>query len=414
MTDLATVTSHFRKAADELGIPDHERKLLETSECELEVTIPIELDGGAVTVFSGYRVQHNASRGPFKGGLRLHPAVDIDETRALAALMTWKTAVAGVPFGGAKGGIECDPARMSARDVERVARGYLNKVQPIIGPTRDIMAPDVGSDSTVMAWLMDQYSIVREYAPAVVTGKPVDLGGSFGREAATGTGAIHMLELWAESQDRDLSGMRVGLQGFGNVGAWATRAAYARGAHIVSVQDATGAVVNDDGLDAEALATHARSAGGVHGFTEGDIVDKDAALAVPCDVFIPAALGGMIDRATSERLQCRVIVEGANSPLTPCAELSLADRGVEIIPDLIANVGGVIVSYFEWVQNLQHVRWTAATVERRLADHLRSVYESVEERQRSMERGATLRTAAYSIAVERVLDAARKRGYTSN
>jgi glutamate dehydrogenase (NAD(P)+) len=411
--ELAIATAFFDAAAERLGLPDHERELLWRPELELEVRIPIELRSGVVRVYSGFRVQHNGSRGPFKGGLRFHPDVDRWEVRALASLMTWKTAIASVPYGGAKGGIDCAPEELETADLETLTRTYMNKVESILGATRDIMAPDVGTSARMMGWLMDQYSISRGFEPAIVTGKPVELGGSLGRESATGRGVAYMLECAAKDAGRDVGELRIALQGYGNVGRWAAEGLAARGARIVAVEDAAGAVHAEHGLDVRALTAHVAEAGTVAGFPGGERIAHEELLACACDAFVPAALGGMIDEDAARLLRCSILVEGANGPTTPAAEADLLDRGVLVIPDVMANVGGVVVSYFEWVQNLQHFQWSAEDVDQRLRERIAAVYHDVCA-QRAVAGGtSSLRLAAYELALSRVLTAAKQRGYTS-
>jgi glutamate dehydrogenase (NAD(P)+) len=413
ISELSTAAAFFDAAAERLRLPDHEREVLWRPELELEVRIPIELRSGEVKVFAGYRVQHNGSRGPFKGGLRFHPEVDRGEVRALASLMTWKTAIASVPYGGAKGGIDCAPQLLAAADLETLTRTYMNKVEPILGAKRDIMAPDIGTSARMMAWLMDQYSISRGYEPAIVTGKPVELGGSLGRESATGMGVVYMLERAAKEIGLDVREMRVSIQGFGNVGRWVADGLAGLGARVVAVEDVSGAIGSERGLDVAALRQHVQEASGVAGFAGGEPVSHDEFLAWESDAFVPAALGGMIDEPAAELLRCSILIEGANSPTTPDAEVALQERGVLVVPDVMANVGGVVVSYFEWVQNLQHFQWSAQDVDRRLRERITTIYDDVSIRQAGAGDVPSLRIAAYELALSRVLDAARQRGYTS-
>ena len=412
-SELSTASAFFDAAAERLRLPDHEREVLWRPELELEVRIPIELRSGEVKVFSGYRVQHNGSRGPFKGGLRFHPEVDRGEVRALASLMTWKTAIASVPYGGAKGGIDCAPELLAAADLETLTRTYMNKVEPILGAKRDIMAPDIGTSARMMAWLMDQYSISRGYEPAIVTGKPVELGGSLGRESATGMGVVYMLQRAAREIGRDVRDLRVSIQGFGNVGRWAAEGLARLGARVMAVEDVTGAIARGRGLDIAALRRHALEAGGVAGFADSEPLTHEEFLAWDCDAFVPAALGGMIDEHAATLLRCAILIEGANSPTTPAAEAALQQRGVLVVPDVMANVGGVVVSYFEWVQNLQHFQWSAQDVDQRLRERITTIYDDVSSRQALARDAPSLRIAAYELALSRVLDAARQRGYTS-
>jgi glutamate dehydrogenase (NAD(P)+) len=412
-TELSTATTFFDAAAERLGLPDHEREILWRPELEIEVRIPIELRSGDVRVYSGYRVQHNGSRGPYKGGLRFHPEVDLDEVRALASLMTWKTAIASVPYGGAKGGINCAPEQLAEPDLETLARTYMNKVEPILGAKRDIMAPDVGTSARMMAWLMDQYSISRGYEPAIVTGKPVALGGSLGRDSATGMGVVYMLAHAARTLGLDMASLRVIVQGYGNVGSWVAQGLASLGARVVAVEDVTGAVHDTDGLEVHALTTHVAEQGSVAGFPDAETVTHQEFLEYDCDVLVAAALGGMIDELSARLLRCSILVEGANGPTTPAAEAELLDRGVLVVPDVMANVGGVVVSYFEWVQNLQHFQWSAHDVDQRLRERIATIYHDVSSQQAGASRSPSLRIAAYELALTRVLEAARQRGYTS-
>jgi glutamate dehydrogenase (NAD(P)+) len=361
-------------------------------------------------VFSGYRVQHNGARGPYKGGIRFHPEVDLDEVRALAELMTWKTAIVNIPYGGAKGGVNVDPSKLETREVQAVARSFMDKVEKVLGPQRDIPAPDVGTNAQVMAWLMDEYGKLHGHTPACVTGKPIALEGSYGREAATGRGVVQVFREAAPQLDLDPGSATFVVQGFGNVGAWAARLMQELGAKMVGVADASGAIADPEGIDAEKLAAHV---GDGHGVTEFDghaeEIDPDELVALECDVFIPAALGGMIHEGNADRMRCRMMVEGANSPTTPKADAILNDKGVVIVPDVLANAGGVVVSYFEWVQNLQHFRWTEDEVNERLGEIMRRAFNEVAERAR--EHDIPMRPAAYELGIQRVVEAASTRGY---
>jgi glutamate dehydrogenase (NAD(P)+) len=370
----------------------------------------VRLGDGKVHVFSGYRVQHNGARGPYKGGIRFHPEVDLDEVRALAELMTWKTAIVNIPYGGAKGGVNVDPSKLESRELQGVARSFLDKIEKVLGPQRDIPAPDVGTNAQVMAWFMDEYGKLHGHTPACVTGKPIALEGSFGREAATGRGVVQVFREAAPSIDLDPSEATFVVQGFGNVGAWAARLMQELGAKMVGVADASGAIASSDGIDAGKLAEHVRDGGGVADFDgQMDQIDPDDLVAVDCDVFIPAALGGMIHEGNAERVSCRMMVEGANSPTTPKADEILTDKGVFIVPDVLANAGGVVVSYFEWVQNLQHFRWTEDEVNERLGNIMRRAFREVADR--AEENDTPMRPAAYELGIERVVEAASTRGY---
>jgi glutamate dehydrogenase (NAD(P)+) len=408
---VAPATSDpFDRAADRLGLDDATRQVLLRSYREVQVQLPVRGTDGRLRVFTGYRVQHNAARGPFKGGVRLHPTVDLGEVRALARLMTWKTAIVGVPFGGAKGGVDVDPSTLDRRELELLARAYMEKVHAVLGPQRDIPAPDVGADAQVMAWMMDEYARLHGYQPAIVTGKPLTLAGSHGREAATARGLTYLLAEVASDLGLQLDGARVAVQGFGNVGSWAARLLAALGARVVAVSDVHGALRADAGLDPHALAAHLAAGGTLPEFAArgAEPVSAQELLQTPVDVFVPAALGGMIDAANADRLDAQVVIEGANAPLTAEAEAVLAERGTLVVPDVLANAGGVVVSYFEWVQNLQHFRWDEREVNERLRSAMRRAYREVAARAACDAR--SLRDAAYELAVERVVDAARTRG----
>jgi glutamate dehydrogenase (NAD(P)+) len=410
VSNYEIVEHWFKVAAERLELPDDIAAVLRSSYREVQVQVPVRLGDGKVHVFSGYRVQHNGARGPYKGGIRFHPEVDLDEVRALAELMTWKTAIVNIPYGGAKGGVNVDPSKLETGEVQAVARSFMDKIEKVLGPQRDIPAPDVGTNAQVMAWLMDEYGKLHGHTPACVTGKPIALEGSFGREAATGRGVVQVFREAAPEIDLDPSGATFVVQGFGNVGSWAARLMQELGARMVGVADASGAIASSDGIDAEKLAEHVRGGGKVTDFDAGaEEIDPDDLVALECDVFIPAALGGMIHEENAGRMQCRMMVEGANSPTTPKADEILGGKGVLIVPDVLANAGGVIVSYFEWVQNLQHLRWAEDEVNERLGTIMRGAFREVADRAR--ENGSPMRPAAYELGIERVVEAASTRGY---
>jgi glutamate dehydrogenase (NAD(P)+) len=412
VSNFEIVSHWFTLAADRLEIPEDVRAVLSSSYREVQVQIPVSLSDGKTHVFSGYRVQHNGARGPYKGGIRFHPDVDLDEVRALASLMTWKTAIANVPYGGAKGGVNCDPRHLAPGEVQKIARSFMDKIEKVLGPTRDIPAPDIGTNAQTMAWLMDEYGKLHGHTPAIVTGKPIALEGSYGRDAATGRGVVYMLEEAARSVGLKLKGARVVVQGYGNVGSWAARLAAEHGCKLIAVSDAEGAIRNDEGIDPDRLHEHVSGGRAVPEYGDADKISPDELLATKCDVLIPAALGGMIHEANADSINCKVIVEGANSPTTPAADAILADKGVFVVPDVMANAGGVVVSYFEWVQNLQHFRWSEDEVNDRLSDIMRTAYRTVADR--AKEDDVPLRVAGYSIGIERVLEAARLRGYLTD
>jgi glutamate dehydrogenase (NAD(P)+) len=411
VSNLEIVSHYFNLAAERLNLRDDVAQVLMSPYREVKVQIPVKLDDGKIHCFSGFRVQHNGARGPYKGGIRFHPEVDLDEVRALASLMTWKTAIAEIPYGGAKGGVDCPASDLTEDELQKVARQFMDKVEKVLGPTRDIPAPDVGTNAQVMAWMMDEYGKLHGHTPACVTGKPIALEGSYGREAATGRGVIYTFKEAAEQLDLDPSEVTFVVQGYGNVGSWAARELADLGGKLVGASDAHGAIRSEKGIDAHALADHARDGGKLNEF-DGDGVeeiDPDDLLGIECDVFIPAALGGMIHEQNADMLGCKLIVEGANSPTTPKADDILNDKGITVIPDVMANAGGVVVSYFEWVQNLQHFRWEEEEVNERLGKIMRKAYRAVHERAEKDD--VSLRVAAYELGIERVVEASRTRGY---
>jgi glutamate dehydrogenase (NAD(P)+) len=409
VSNLDIVRHYFEKAADRLNLSDDLRVVFWSPYREVTVQIPVKLSDGKVHVFSGYRIQHNGARGPYKGGIRFHPEVNVDEVRALASLMTWKTAVAGVPFGGAKGGVNCPADKLEPAEVQRIARSFMDKVEKVLGPTRDIPAPDVNTNAQVMAWMMDEYGKLHGHTPAIVTGKPISLEGSYGREAATGRGCVYMYREAAPHLGLSPAETTFTVQGYGNVGSWAARIMQQLGAKMVAVSDAYGAIRNDAGIDANALHEHLVDGRVITEFSGAEEITPDDLMAVPCDVFIPAALGGMIHEHNAGEMECKVILEGANSPTTPVADQILRDKGVYIVPDVMANAGGVVVSYFEWVQNLQHFRWDEREVNDKLGTIMRRAYREVSAR--AKQEGIDLREASYLVGIERVVDAARTRGY---
>jgi glutamate dehydrogenase (NAD(P)+) len=409
LSSFDIVVHWFERACDRLGVPHDVRAVLRSSYREVQVQVPVRQADGRIHVYSGYRVQHNGARGPYKGGIRYHPDVDLDEVRALASLMTWKTAIVGVPFGGAKGGVNCDVDQLSPREVQRVTRSFIDKIEKVLGPQRDIPAPDVNTNAQIMAWMMDEYAKLHGLTPAIVTGKPISLGGSYGREAATGRGLVYVFREAAPQIGVTVPGSRAVIQGFGNVGGWAGRILQGLGAKVVGVQEVDGCIHHERGIDAEALARHLRQGGKVTEFDGVDVVSDAELLGLECDVFVPAALGGTIHAGNADLLNCRVVLEGANSPLTPRADDVLADKGTHIVPDVLANAGGVVVSYFEWVQNLQHLRWDEREVNNRLGTMMRRAYREVSARARHDR--VSMRVAAYELGIERVLEAAYTRGY---
>jgi glutamate dehydrogenase (NAD(P)+) len=409
MTALEAVTYFFDRAADQINLDDEMREVFRSSYRELSVQVPVRMDDGRLIVFQGYRIQHNGARGPYKGGVRFHPSADLDEVRALAALMTWKTAVVDIPFGGAKGGVQCEPYLMSKTELERLTRRYTAMISYVIGINRDVPAPDMGTDGQVMAWMMDAYGSRYGYTPGIVTGKPVELGGSPGREEATGHGVVICAREAAKALDLDWKGSTIAVQGFGNVGSWTARIAEELGAKVIAVSDVAGGIYNPSGLPTSKLLAHSNDSLSVANYPDGDSVTNEEILEVPCDFLVPAAIGEVINSGNADRIACRVLVEGANHPVTPTADEILADRGILVVPDILCNAGGVTVSYFEWVQNIQQFRWEEDQVNLELKKVMTRSYGEVASRAQAA--GVTLREAAFQIALERVARAARLRGY---
>lgn len=391
--------TYFHRAADALELPDNIRTILLSPRRTVKVELVVEDDDG-LRSYLGYRVQHNSARGPMKGGLRFHPAMDEDHAAALAQLMTWKTAVVDVPFGGAKGGIACDPHTMTDLQLFELTHQFVEQMKGVIGPLTDIPAPDVNTDAKVMGWLMSEYSKHEGFSPAVVTGKPLDLHGSLGREAATGRGVAEVLGHLLSDRDRGFSGLRVAIQGFGNVGSHAARTMARHGARIVAVADHTGGVASSGGLDVEALARWVGEHGGVAGFEADEAFERDEIIGWDADVLVPAALEDAITADNAGDVQARIVVEGANGPTSPEADDILRDRGIVVVPDILANAGGVTASYLEWVQNIQQFRWSEDRVNAELDRTMRDAYRSV--RDRAADQSWDLRTAAFALAIERV------------
>jgi glutamate dehydrogenase (NAD(P)+) len=409
VSNLDIVRFYFDRAVERLELDDDIRTVFWTPYREVTVQIPVKLSDGKVHTFSGYRIQHNGARGPYKGGMRYHPEVDVDEVRALASLMTWKTAVANIPFGGAKGGVNCPAGDLTRDELQKITRSFMSKIQKILGPTRDIPAPDVNTNAQVMAWMMDEYGKLHGHTPAICTGKPIALEGSYGREQATGRGCIYMFREAAPQIGLTPAESTFVVQGYGNVGSWAARILQQLGARMIGTSDASGAIHSEGGIDADDLAAHVREGGKLTEFPGVDVISPDDLLAIECDVLIPAALGGMIHEHNADRINTKMIIEGANSPTTPVADRILHDNGVHVIPDVMANAGGVVCSYFEWVQNLQHFRWSEREVNDKLGGVMRRAYRDVSAR--SKQERISLREAAYLVGIERVVEASRTRGY---
>ncbi|MBS1868614.1 MAG: Glu/Leu/Phe/Val dehydrogenase [Actinobacteria bacterium] len=403
-----TACAQLNLAAETLGLdPDEHTRLIEPRR-SLVVNLPVRMDSGELANFTGYRVQHTLTMGPTKGGLRYAPDVSLGHCAALAMWMTWKCALLGLPYGGAKGGVRCDPRALSADEMERVTRRYVAEMAPIIGPNEDIPAPDMGTGEREMAWFYDTYSQAAGHAvPACVTGKPVALGGIPGRRQATGLGAVFVLEAALERLGRPLADQRFAIQGFGNVGAVAAGELHARGARVIALSDVTGAIADERGLDVAAVVRWRGEHGTVAGFPEAETIDRDALLELPCDVLVPAALEHQISADNAARLRCRLVAEAANGPTTTAADEILADRGITVLPDVLTSGGGVTVSYFEWVQGHQKYNWTRAEVRGRLRSQMREALEEVVTTSEQL--GVSLRTGALSLAVRRVAEAARLR-----
>jgi len=403
-----TITdTQFLIAAEHMHLEEEISTLLRSPYRELIVQVPVRMDSGELRLFHGYRVQHNAVRGPYKGGIRYHHQVDLNEVRSLAALMTWKTAIVDVPFGGAKGGIACDPSQMSRTELRSLTRGFTQKIDMALGIYRDIPAPDVGTNAQVMAWIMDEYGKKNGYTPAIVTGKPVNLGGSLGREEATGRGTMIITREACNQLGIDIKTAKVAVQGFGNVGSWSAKLIAELGAKIVAVSDVHGAICDDRGLDIPKLIEHVRATGSVVDFGGTKAIANDALLAYPVDILIPAALGGAITKNNADTVNAKLVVEAANSPVTPEADELLRRRGARVLPDILVNGGGVTVSYFEWVQNLQQFRWTHEEVNRALEQKMVAAWKSVYAC--SEAHGVPLRIAAFTQALQSVAEATRQR-----
>jgi glutamate dehydrogenase (NAD(P)+) len=409
LNPLDDARAQLAEAAATLGYSQGTFDVLATPRREITVGIPLRRDDGSVEVLHGYRVQHNYSRGPAKGGVRYSPAVSLDEVRALAMWMTWKCALMDLPYGGAKGGVSFDPRSYSVAEKERVTRRYASEIAPVIGPERDIPAPDIGTDEQTMAWMMDTYSTTRGYTvPGVVTGKPLSLGGSLGRATATSRGVAHVALAALDQRGYRTSAATAAVQGFGKVGRSAALFLAEAGVRIIAVSDQFGAVTNADGLDIVALGAHVDAAGSVQGFPGGDPIEASLVLELDVSVLVPAAVEGVIHDGNVGRVKASIIVEGANGPTTTSADSRLADAGTLVVPDILANAGGVIVSYFEWAQANQTYRWPLATVESRLRERILAGWDTVNET--ASQKRLTLRQAAMLIAVERVTEAHLSRG----
>jgi glutamate dehydrogenase (NAD(P)+) len=403
------VNKVFDEAADRLQLAGGIREMLKRPWRELQVQIPVRMDNGEIKVFTGYRVQHNGARGPYKGGVRYHPDADLEEVRALSSLMTWKTALAGIPYGGAKGSVQVDPRQLSEDELNRLTRRYTQSIEHIIAPNRDIPAPDLGTNAQTMAWMMDAYGQLQGHSPAIVTGKPVELGGSLGREAATGRGVSYILLEAASDHGLSPDDITVVIQGFGNVGSWAAKIIHEAGMKVIAISSVDGGTYNQAGINVIELEKYYRESGMVSGFSEGDDISNQELLELKCDVLIPAAIDNVITGDNAPAIKAKLVLEAANHPITPEADTILQDRGVAVLPDILVNSGGVIVSYFEWTQNVQEFRWEEQRVNTELHRIITNAYREVH--QRTVSEKITPRSAAFEIGMQRVARVVELRGF---
>jgi glutamate dehydrogenase (NAD(P)+) len=413
MSLYESVTQQFNKAADLMKLDPEIRKILSKTTNEIVVNFPVKMDNGHVEMFVGYRVQHNNVLGPYKGGLRFHPAVDIDEVRSLAAWMTWKTAIAGIPYGGGKGGIQIDPSKYSPTEMERITRRFTYALGSNIGPEYDIPAPDVNTNPQIMAWILDTYLSTmppheRQRCIHVVTGKPVESGGSVGRTKATGQGVVFLIEEWAKDHKVDLKNVTYFVQGFGNVGSWAARLMKPHGSKLLAVEDVTGAIQNPDGIDPDDLAGYVQQKGGVGGYPKAKAIDHETFMKTKADIFIPAAMERQITEETAHWLNVKLVAEGANGPTELEGDAVLQERKIDLLPDVLCNSGGVIVSYFEWLQNKRSEFWDLEEVDSKLHKKIVCAYRNVKEAAQQYK--TDWRTAAYIVALSRLEKVYKERG----
>ncbi len=407
------VVRQFNRASELMGLNDNIRKVLSSPTNEIVVHFPVRMDDGRIEMVTGYRVQHNNTLGPYKGGLRYHPAVSLDEVKALATWMTWKSAIVDIPFGGAKGGIQFDPSKHSETELERITRRFTWALGSNIGPEYDIPAPDVNTNGRIMAWMLDTYLTSvppqdRGRCMHIVTGKPVGIGGSLGREKATGQGVVYCIEDWAKDHKFDLSGASYMVQGFGNVGSWAARLLDQHESRLDAAEDITGAISNSEGIDAEKLTQYVKDNGGVYGYPESEPIDHETFLATRADIFIPAALENQITGNTASLLNVRVVAEGANGPTDTYGDILLRKQGIDVIPDILANAGGVVVSYFEWLQNKRSEYWELDEVDTKLHKKIVAAYQRVSRTAAKYD--TDWRTAAYIVALAKLERVYRDRG----
>jgi glutamate dehydrogenase (NAD(P)+) len=409
LNPLDMVMAQMDKAAIHLHCDPNMIEKLKHAERSLMVAVPVMMDDGTLKVFKGFRVQYNTVRGPAKGGIRFHPIVDLDEVTALAAWMTWKCAVINIPFGGAKGGVQCNPKELSPRELERLTRRFTAEILSFIGPDKDIPAPDVNTNPQIMAWMMDTYSMqVGHTVPGVVTGKPIDVGGSEGRSEATGRGVVFTILEAAGTLGMNLDGATAAIQGFGNVGAAAAKYLGSEGVRITAVSTSKGGVYCDRGIDIPALHDYYRNNGTLTGFNGYDIITNEELLTIPCDILVPAAMENAIHKGNADRVRAKIIAEGANGPVTPIADEILKEKGVFIIPDILANAGGVTASYFEWVQDLQNYFWNEEEINDKLRLLITAAYKKVMSIAEANKVDA--RTAALILGIGKVVEATRLRG----
>lgn len=401
-------TYYMQRAIERLNISENLAENLKLPHRVIKTEVTIVLDNGKLTNYIGYRIQHNDSLGPMKGGLRYHPTVNEDELTSLASLMTWKTSLLGLPFGGAKGGICCDPSTLTSMELERLTKTFIDKIKDLIGPSKDILAPDVNTNSQTMAWIMAEYSKTVGFSPGVVTGKPIFLYGSEGREAATGNGIAIVTEKLLSLDKKKLKDTRIVIQGFGNVGSHTAQALYEKGAKIVAVSDVNGGIFQKNGIDIPSLKKHVADTGSVINFLKGDAITNSQLLATECDVLIPAALGNVFDKESANAVNCQYIIEAANGPTLPEGDEIFKKRGIKVLPDILANSAGVTVSYFEWVQNIQKFKWTLEQVQSQLNTFMTKAFDNVINTANSQ--NCSYREAAFLISIKRVIESSRALG----
>lgn len=402
------VNYYFDQAANKLNLPEEYRVAMKGTYRELKVQLLLRMDTGELREFTGFRVQHNAARGPYKGGVRFHQDVDLDEVRALASLMTWKNAIVDIPFGGAKGGVAVKARELSQRELQGITRIYTRKIDLCLGPHKDVPAPDVNTNATVMGWFMDEYGRRRGYSPACVTGKPLELGGSEGREQATGRGCLFVTQDACEDFGMDIRDCSVAVQGFGNVGANYALFMDEQGAKVIAISDVSGGIYDKEGIHIKKAMAYVKKNGSLEGFMPNNRISNEELLEIECDILCPAALGGVITSENADKVNAKIIVEAANHPITPAGDEILNKKGIVVIPDILANAGGVTVSYFEWTQNLQQLHWEEEFVNNELHKKMSKAYRRVQSRSKQF--GVSMRIGAFILALERVFHAMKMRG----